>query len=367
VRVGLIIYGSLDFVSGGFLYDRMLVEHLRRQGDQVDVVSLPWRRYIRCLTDNFSLSVRWRLERSNWDVLLQDELNHPSLFRLNRILRKRVSYPVISIVHHLRSCEFHQLWSRRFYRHVERKYLDSVDGFVFNSQTTRSEVEALIGTGKPGRVAYPGRDHLQPTVTPDQIAERAIQPGPLKIVFLGNVIRRKGLHTLLEALSRLPKGTWQLDVVGELSMDRRYAAAIRRQIAKAGLVDSVKLRGFLPDSVVADRLSRSHLLAVPSSYEGFGIIYSEAMGFGLPVIASSAGAASEVISDEKEGLLINPGDADALTKHIQALSQDRRLLLQMSLKALKRHESFPTWEQSAARIRHFLEDQSDRRSRLRGG
>ncbi len=300
-------------------------------------------------------------------MLLQDELNHPSLFRLNRILRKRVSYPVISIVHHLRSCELHWLLNRRFYRHVERKYLDSVDGFIFNSHTTRSEVEALIGTGKPGTVAYPGKDHFASFATPDQIAERVDQPGPLKIVFLGNVIPRKGLHTLLEALSRLPKGTWQLDVVGELGMDRRYAGAIRRQIAKAGLVDSVKLRGFLPDSGVADRLSQSHLLAVPSSYEGFGIIYLEAMGFGLPVIAAGTGAARELIVHEKEGLLVNPGCADAITTSIQALIQDRHRLLQMSLRALERHECFPTWEQSAARIRQFLEDQSDRRSRLRGG
>ena len=43
MRIGLVIYGSLDTLSGGYLYDRMLDEHLRRQGDEVEIISLPWR------------------------------------------------------------------------------------------------------------------------------------------------------------------------------------------------------------------------------------------------------------------------------------------------------------------------------------
>ena len=49
MRIGLLIYGGLDNLSGGFLYDRKLVEHLRNQGDQVETVALPWRNYLRCL------------------------------------------------------------------------------------------------------------------------------------------------------------------------------------------------------------------------------------------------------------------------------------------------------------------------------
>ena len=49
MRIGLIIYGSLDTLTGGYLYDRLLVEHLRRQGDHVDIISLPWRTYGRHL------------------------------------------------------------------------------------------------------------------------------------------------------------------------------------------------------------------------------------------------------------------------------------------------------------------------------
>ena len=53
MKIGLIIYGSLDTLSGGYLYDRMLVDYLRAQGDTVEIISLPWRNYAAHLTDNF--------------------------------------------------------------------------------------------------------------------------------------------------------------------------------------------------------------------------------------------------------------------------------------------------------------------------
>ncbi|MEK7323802.1 MAG: glycosyltransferase, partial [Chloroflexota bacterium] len=141
MRLGLLIYGSLDTISGGYLYDRMLVEHLWRAGDDVEIISLPWRNYAQHLTDNFSSSLLARLRRGHFDVLLQDELNHPSLFWLNRSLRGR--YPIIAIVHHLRVSEARPAWQNWLYCQVERRYLASVDGFIFNSETTKKAVEAL--------------------------------------------------------------------------------------------------------------------------------------------------------------------------------------------------------------------------------
>ena len=61
MHVGLLIYGSLDTVSGGFIYDRNLVRYLREAGDRVDVISLPWRRYGLSLLDNLNAGLRRRL------------------------------------------------------------------------------------------------------------------------------------------------------------------------------------------------------------------------------------------------------------------------------------------------------------------
>ena len=88
MKIGFLIYGSLDTLSGGYLYDRKLVEYLRAQGDTVEIISLPWRNYAAHLTDNFSFKLP-----SNLDILIQDELNHPSLIAANR---GKHPYPIVS-------------------------------------------------------------------------------------------------------------------------------------------------------------------------------------------------------------------------------------------------------------------------------
>jgi glycosyltransferase involved in cell wall biosynthesis len=93
---------------------------------------------------------------------------------------------------------------------------------------------------------------------------------------------------------------------------------------------------------------------VPSSYEGFGIVYLEGMGFGLPAIGTTLGAASEVIEDGKTGFLIQPGDAHSLAEKLQLLSERRDLLLEMSLAARSRYQRQPKWNQTASQIRDFL-------------
>jgi len=355
VRVGLVIYGSLDTLSGGFLYDRMLMERLRSAGDQVEIISLPWRSYARHLRDNWSSSLHQRLRDARLDVLLQDELNHPSLFWLNRRLGGKVTYPIVSIVHHLRCLEARPAWQNRFYRWIEQHYLETANGFVFNSEATRAAVQALVGDKQKSVIAYPGGDRLRSRLTPQQVAARARQRGPLRILFLGNIIPRKELHTLLMALARLPRENWQLEVVGNLTVDTAYAQSIRRQIAASGLTRQVTLLGPLPDPALSERLTASHVLAGPSSYEGFGIVYLEGMGFGLPPIASNAGGASEFIAHGREGFLVNPGDIVALAQHIQELLQDRQRLAQMSLAALERFRAHPTWAEGTGRTYDFLQ------------
>lgn len=383
MRLGLLIYGSLDTISGGYLYDRMLVEHLRQAGDTVEIISVPWRNYAGHLTDNFSSSLLARLLNANFDVLLQDELNHPSLFLLNRRLRGRS--PIISVVHHLRSSEARPAWQNWLYRQVERRYLASADGFIFNSETTQQAVADLTGLLRPVKslVAYPAANHIHPTLTADNICARAHEPGPLRLLFVGNVIPRKGLHALLSALAKLharsndfsrwplttdPTGAlrrvvttnnkceWRLSVAGSLAADAAYAQSIRRQIEREGLSDNVTLRGSLGEAELASEFARSHALVVPSSYEGFGIVYLEGMAFGLPAIACSAtaGAAGEIITHGGNGFLIAPDDVEALAGHIQTLIRDRERLAVMGLAALERYHAHPTWEQSAERIRHFL-------------
>jgi hypothetical protein len=106
MKIGLIIYGSLDTLSGGYMYDRKLVEYLRAQGDTIEIISLPWRNYASHLADNLSFKLP-----ADLDILIQDELNHPSLIAANST---KHPYPIISLVHHLRSSELRPQWQTLF-------------------------------------------------------------------------------------------------------------------------------------------------------------------------------------------------------------------------------------------------------------
>jgi len=355
MHVGLIIYGKLETLTGGYLYDRKLVEYLRAQGDRVEVISLVRRNYCSHLTDNASRPLLRRLLEAKFDILIQDELNHPSLFLVNPKLKRRLHYPIVTLVHLLRSSESRPAWLNRLYGAVERKYFKTLDGAIFNCNTTRATVEHLLGGDFPGVVAYPGRDNFDYGFSPEKVARRALQPGPLRIIFLANVVPGKGLNTLIEALGQMPPGSWRLMVVGSLTMDPSYSHGIRNQIARAGLSDYVELVGAVPNHEVPDYLGRNQILVVPSRYEALGIVYLEAMGLGLPVIATTAGGAHEVVSHREAGFLTPPGDANMLALYLRQIDQDRERLVEMGLAAYKRVNAHPTWDQSFGRIRDFLE------------
>jgi glycosyltransferase involved in cell wall biosynthesis len=360
MRIGLVIYGSLDTLSGGYLYDRKLVEYLRAQGDHVEVFSLPWRNYAAHLADN----IHFRLP-ADLDILIQDELNHPSLIAANAA---RHPYPIVSLVHHLRCSELRPKWQNVFYRQIEKKYLKSVDGFIFNSKTTQQVVHQLIGNSKPNIVAYPPTDRFGDAILEEQIIRHA-QENPLRILFLGNVIKRKGLHTLLEAI-RPQQSAIRLDVIGSLDSEPTYAKQTEKYVAANNLSSftpalpgtprhrppgaSVFFHGPLDKEPLIEKLRQAHILVVPSSYEGYGIVYLEGMCFGLPAIGTTAGAAREIISDGVDGFLIEPGDADLLASRLKLLNEQRNVLIHMSLAARERYIRQPKWEQTASQIREFL-------------
>ncbi len=339
MHIGLVIYGSLDRVSGGYLYDRMLVEQWQAAGDTVDLIALPWRSYGRHLLDNLSFTLVARLVGGGYDVIVQDELNHPSLVWLNARLPDERP-PLVSIVHHLRSSELHPAWQLAGYREIERRYLAGVDGFIFNSETTRQTVTALLGREVAGVVAYPAADHIGAAISPERIEARAAER-PLRLLFVGNVIARKGVQTIIEALALGGTDQWQLTVVGDETIDPAYAGHLREVVGVAGLAGQVHFVGAVESARLVELLSESHILVMPSAYEGFGIVYLEGMAFGLPAIATTAGAAGELVTEGVTGFLVEPGDAVALHAYLERLDGDRGQLARMGVAALARYERHP--------------------------
>ena len=357
MRIGLVIYGSLDTVSGGYLYDRKLVEYLRAQGDVVEIISIPWRNYASHLMDNFHFRLPYldvvaseakqSPRNKGFDILIQDELNHPSLISANA---GKHLYPIVSLVHHLRCSELRPAWLNWFYRIVEKKYLQHVDGFIFNSKTTERVVSSLLESSKPSVVGYPPTDRFGDAISEQEISERA-RSDELRILFLGNVIYRKGLHTLLKAVEGR-RSKVSVDVVGGMTAEPKYAEEMQRTVN--GLSSIVTFHGALDEEPLIEKLKQAHVLVVPSSYEGFGIVYLEGMGFGLPAIGTTAGAAGEIITHGENGYLIEPNDVESLANHLRELGRNRELLVRLSLNAVERYRSQPRWEETAKEIREFL-------------
>jgi glycosyltransferase involved in cell wall biosynthesis len=348
VRINYIGLDGPDKVTGGLIYNQKVLEHLRENGDEAQVVLLP-RHYPSNFVDDGSPGFRQWLANPA-DLVLEDEALHIPLFHLNGSLK---TLPKVAIVHHLTSSEFGDEWKTKAARAFERRYLNSVDAFIFASAATKLEVESLIQTDKPSIIAYPGCDRLHAEITESEILARAARPGPIQLIYVGSLIARKGLVYLLQAMSRLPASTARLEVVGSSESEPAYGELIEGLISKEALGDRVSLRGRLSDTELARRYRENQVLAVPSLLEGYGIVYAEGMAFGLPAISSADGARA-IIDEGVDGFLIEPGDVDGLCGLILRLNEDRGLLGRLSLAARERSRKLPRWEETVVRIRMFL-------------
>lgn len=354
MKIGLVIYGSLQTMSGGFLYDRKLVENLTACGDVITVVSIPWKKYPLNLLDNFSSPLMDRLVKSGFDVLLQDELNHPSLFLLNGWLHTKTKTPIIGIVHHLRINEKHSKLLLPVYRAIEKKYLTSLDGVICNSKTTRQSVENLLSRKINHVVAYPAADHFEKGFSAPEDRNRRESGFPLRILFIGNLIPRKGLHVLIQALSLIREARWDLTVVGSKDFEPAYAKDVIKLASRLLPAAKVNFIGALTDEELLRTYHKNDLLVVPSSYEGFGIVYLEAMQMGLAPVGTTGGAAGEMVTDQVDGFLVPPDDPAALSTVLRRLINNPQDLMQVQKNARKRAGEFPSWKKSAERARNFL-------------
>ncbi len=345
MHVGLVVYGGLDGTSGGYRYDRQLVDHLRDAGDDVTVIALRRRSYPRQLTDGWSRSLRRRLDRP-FDVLLQDQLCHPSLWRHNPHLRAPGA--VVALVHLLRSPD-PQSRVRPLYRAVERQHLRTVDGAVCTSAFTRDRTRGLADV--PATVAYPAGRAEGAALSPATVEERAGK-GPFRVLVVGSLHPRKGTDTLLDALARLD-GNWRATVVGA-ARDPAYARSLREQARANGVAPRVTFTGEVSDDRLEAAFRNAHVLAVPSRYEGFGMVYLEAMEYGVVPVAGSVGGASEFVADGTNGVIVDPDDVTALADRLAALQVDRERLRGHARGALSTADAHPDWADSMGRVRRFL-------------
>jgi glycosyltransferase involved in cell wall biosynthesis len=153
----------------------------------------------------------------------------------------------------------------------------------------------------------------------DGIAPAALDGAPPVIVSVGRLAAPKDPFALVAALARLPAGAFQAVLVGGGPQHAEVAAAIRG----TGLDGVVELAGDRDD--VPALLAGADLFVLASRSEGFPMSVLEAMAAGLPVVASAVGGVAEAVVDGETGLLVAPGDVEALAGAIERLLADAQL------------------------------------------
>jgi glycosyltransferase involved in cell wall biosynthesis len=146
-----------------------------------------------------------------------------------------------------------------------------------------------------------------------------LPPGTVgRILFMGQVVRGKGLDLLLTAVARL-QGEWSLDVAG----DGPQLEECREQAVRLGIGGRVNFAGWVEHASLHDRLRQSSFVVVPSRWpEPFGMVGIEAMSRGRAVVAFATGGIPDWLEDGVTGVLARPGDPDSLAAGMQRLLDD---------------------------------------------
>jgi len=168
---------------------------------------------------------------------------------------------------------------------------------------------------------------LYHSLLPSTALPPTLQPRAPVVLCIGTIGGRKAQPNLVEAFARIaqkhPK--WQLEIVGRVGVAEDLDR-IQNCIARERLTNRVHLPGRLSDEETVTRMQRSSIIAIPSLQEGLGLSLQEALFYGCVGLGSRAGGIPELIEDEANGLLVPPGDIAGLSKALDRLMSDDRLL-----------------------------------------
>jgi glycosyltransferase involved in cell wall biosynthesis len=192
------------------------------------------------------------------------------------------------------------------------------------------------------RVIPPGSDRL-PT---GEETEPHVRDDTVRALCVAQWIPRKGILELVRAWKLRERPGAGLELVGETGADPGYADSVRAAAA-ASPDASITVRGPVDDTALGAAYAAADLFVLPSRYEGYGIVYAEALAHGLPIVACEVGPVPELVG-EGAALLVPPEDVEALSGALDLLLDDADLRDRMSAAARRRAETLPRWDDTAA-------------------
>lgn len=326
------IPGDLDQRTGGYIYEAAVLRHLGSQG---------------CATDHLQLPGSFP-DPSDADMVTSFELlaqvDTPIIldgFLVGALDPERLatlSVPLVGMVHHPLGLETGLSPQRSaFLMDNERRNLALMDHVVVPSPHTAAVLVSEFRVPEEMiSIALPGFD--RPTQTPCPV-------DPPLILSVGLLAERKGHDILLDALSMIKDLPWQAQIVGK-AHDPVLAKTLVDQRDRLGLAARVDFAGELGETALADRFASASLFALATRYEGYGMVLSEAMLHGLPVVSCATGAVPDTVG--AAGILAPVDDAPAFADAMRAVLADpvRRDTLRKA--ARDKASGLPSWADTAA-------------------
>jgi glycosyltransferase involved in cell wall biosynthesis len=204
----------------------------------------------------------------------------------------------------------------------------------------------------------PARVHAAPPGA-DPAAAAAGSGGGGGLLCVASVTPGKGHDVLVTALARLTDLAWHCTLVGSVARAPGFVADLRRVVDAFGLAGRVELRGPLTGGPLESSYDSADLLVLPSHSESYGMVVTEALAHGLPVVATDVGGVPEALGaspdGRRPGLLVPPGDAAALVAALRRWLQDAALRADLRAAALDRRVRLSGWGETTGCVARVLE------------
>ena len=335
-----LIPGNLDTLTGGYIYDRRIIEGLRARD---------WRIAVHGLDPSFPLPTAGAIVQAQKVLhsipdrrsLVIDGLALGGMPELVAMHADRLR--IIALVHHPLALETGLTAGQAArLRQTEQAALAPACRVLVTSPATARTLETDYAV-PPGKVAV-----VEPGTDPGPLARGSGSATP-GLLCVASLTPRKGHAVLLDALSDIRDRRWHLTCVGSVKHSPQTAAALREQLARLGLGDRVSLVGEVAPEALEQFFGRADLFVLPSLLEGYGMVLTEALARGLPVISTTAGAIPDTVPAEA-GLLVPPGDRRALAAALGRFLDDDATREGLAAGARKARTKLPGWDQSCARF-----------------